>query len=81
MLKKGRLCEIGKGEGESISGRKPVSFFQGDALRIGEFVVRSPIFAEASGSVPNILGLEFLSCFVATFDFPEQALPSEISSF
>ena len=74
LVRKGRLCEIAKMQRVSLSGKKTRLLLQGDALRIGEFAIQSPIFSESYGPMPNKLGLGFWSRFVATFDFPKRTV-------
>ena len=70
LVKHGEFREIGKTLYESFSGTNSRTIFQGGVLSVGGFAVRSPIFDESHGSMPNGLGLGFWSRFAATFDFP-----------
>ncbi len=61
LVRKGQFREIGKVLQESISGTSSHALFQGADLSIGGLAVRSPIFRESHGSMPNVLGLGFWS--------------------
>jgi hypothetical protein len=66
--------EVGKSFSNSISGLTSRPLFQGRTLSLGGLDVQSPVFSEARGLTPNILGLGFWSRFEATFDFPARKL-------
>jgi hypothetical protein len=65
-----KLRKIGDMLSETISGSRANVLYQGGPLRIGDFVVQSPIFGESHGAIPNRLGRGFWSRFAVTFDFP-----------
>jgi Aspartyl protease/PDZ domain len=72
LERKGEFRRVGETLAENLSGTSSWRTFQGRALELGRFAVRSPIFCESHGLAPNVLGLGFWSRFAATFDFPER---------
>ena len=67
---RGEAREIGKALSETLSGTQTNPDISGQSLKLGSFVVNSPIFRESRGPLGNLLGRRFWSRFTATFDFP-----------
>jgi hypothetical protein len=71
LLKNRELTVIGKSLGETLTITVASRDGQCKHLRLGPFDLPGPIFHDAShGSNNSSLGLNYLSRFVATFDFP-----------
>jgi hypothetical protein len=60
--------EVGGSQTGAVKGQRTIS---AKPLRLGEFTIPNPVFRECRR---NLLGLDLLSRFVVTFDFPNDTL-------
>jgi hypothetical protein len=68
MSKSGDLASAGTVDSMDLANRHEWQLFRGRRLEIAGFSVTNPVFEGTSDD--SVLGLWFLSRFVATFDFP-----------
>ena len=61
----------GQAPAETRAGTIAVRYLQGKKISLGKFAVANPVFCEG---LNNILGLDFLSRFKVTLDFPNKAM-------
>ncbi len=65
------LLVVGKSLHETLTGTKTQRIARAGKLVVGDFSLAKPVFGEGGG---NNLGLDFLSRFVVTLDFPNDRI-------